>query len=145
MQALDPLTPALTDPLTGKELVQKSADYIDKLTKECAKVLLEDYGKTHRKFQLGKVPAEISADIVRWFERRDRNIKLAFDPSSIGRPQPTLFRLKFKGSTKDADFIMEATAGLFVVPGSEINDSTIAFPKTLVITSDRTTFTKKKA
>jgi len=134
----------MTDPLTGKELVQKSYDYVDKLTKECAKVLLEEYGKTHKKFQLGKVSSEISLDTVHWFEKRDRNIRLSFDPSSTSRPQPTQFRLRFKGSTKDADFVLDVSAGLFVVPGAEINDSTVAFPKTLTIAADRTNFTKRK-
>lgn len=134
----------MTDPLTGKELVLKSADYLDKLTKECAKALLEDYGKTHRKFQLGKVPAEISADIIHWFDKRDKNVHLSFDPASATRTQPTQFRLKFKGSTKDADFVMEATTGLFIVPGSEVNDGTIAFPKTLAISAERASFTKRK-
>jgi hypothetical protein len=134
----------LTDPLTGKELLQKSYDYIDKLTKECAKSLLEEYGKTHRKFQLGRVASELSADIMHWFDRRDKNVRLSFDPSSVLRAQPTQFRLKFKGSTKDADFTMEATTGLFVVPGSEISDQTIAFPKTLALSADRTSFAKRK-
>ena len=132
----------MTDPLTGKELVQKSYDYVDKLTKECAKVLLDEYSKAHRKFELGKVPAEISGEIIRWFDKRDRNIRLSYD--SAIRQQPTQFRLKFKGNTKDADFTMEATPGLFVVPGTEITDSTIAFPKTLTISADKASFTKRK-
>jgi hypothetical protein len=135
----------LTDPLTGKELIQKSYDYIDKLTRECAKVLLEDFSKTHRKFELGKVPTEVSPEIVHWFEKRDKNVRLAFDPTSGSRPQPTQFRLKFKGNTKDADFVMEATVGVFVVPGAEISNSTIAFPKTLTIAADRASFTKRKS
>lgn len=134
----------MTDPLTGKELVQKSYDYVDKLTKECAKVLIEDYSKTHRKFQLGKVSAEISSDIVHWFEKRDSHVHLSYDASSLSRPQPTQFHLKFKGNTKDADFILLATAGLFAAPGTEINDSTVAFPKTLVISADKASFMKKK-
>ena len=132
----------MTDPLTGKELVQKSYDYVDKLTKECAKVLLDEYSKAHRKFELGKVPAEISGEIIRWFDKRDKNVRLSYD--SVIRQQPTQFRLKFKGNTKDADFTMEATAGLFVVPGTEIADSTVAFPKTLSISADKASFTKRK-
>ena len=50
----------MTDPLTGKELVQKSFEYVDKLTKECSKFLLEEYNKTHKKIPLGNVPKEIS-------------------------------------------------------------------------------------
>jgi hypothetical protein len=135
----------LTDPLTGKELIRKSYDYIDKLTRECAKVLLEEFSKTHRKFELGKVSTEVSSEIVHWFERRDKNIRLAFDPASGSRPQPTQYRLKFKGNTKDADFVMEAVVGVFVVPGSEISNSTIAFPKTLTIAADKASFAMRKS
>jgi hypothetical protein len=134
----------MTDPLTGKELVQKSYDYVDKLTKECAKVLLDDYSKAHRKFQLGNLSTEISTDVVHWFDKRDKNVRVTYDPSSLSRPQPTQFHLKFRGSTKDADFTMIATPGLFVVPGTEITDSTVAFPKTLTISADKASFTKKK-
>ena len=135
----------MTDPLTGKELVQKSYDYLDKLTKECSKVLLEEFAKTHRKIELGKVPPEVSSEIVRWFERRDKNVRVSLDPGSISRPQATQFRMKFKGNTKDADFVLDATVGVFVVPGSEISDSTISFPKTLILSADRNTFTKRKS
>jgi hypothetical protein len=134
----------LTDPLTGRELIQKSYDYLDKLTKECAKYLIEDYNKSHRKFQLGRVAADVSADVVQWFEKRDRNVRLSLEPNSVIRPQPTLVRFRFKGSTKDADFMLDASVGVFVTPGSEISDSTVAFPKTLVISGERTTFTKRK-
>jgi len=134
----------LTDPLTGKELIQKSADYIDKLTKECAKYLIEDYNRTHKKFQLGKIATEVSTDILRWFEKRDKNVRLSFEPNSVIRPQPTQVRFRLKGGTKDADFMLDVTVGVFVTPGSEISDATVAFPKTLVLAAERTTFTKRK-
>ena len=134
----------MTDPLTGKELVQKSYDYIDKLTKECAKTLLEEYNKTHKKFQLGKAGEEIGTNIGQWFEKRDKNVRLALDRNAISRPQPTQVRLKFRGNTKDTDFILDSTVGLFVVPGSEVNDGTISFAKTLAITADKVNFTKRK-
>lgn len=133
----------MTDPLTGKELVLKSYEYIDKLTKECAKFLLEDYAKAHRKFELGNAAKEISSDVTRWFEKRDKNVRLSFD--SFLKLQPTQFRLKFRGSTKDADFVLEGTAGLFVVPGTETTDNTIAFPKTLVLSADKSSFAKRKS
>jgi hypothetical protein len=134
----------MTDPLTGKELVQKSYEYVDKLTKECAKVLLEEYGKTHKKFQIGTMPAEIGTNTVQWFERRDKNVRLSFDIGSVIKPQPSQVRMKFKGSTKDADFTLDATVGLFVVPGSEMSDQTICFVKTLVINADKNNFAKRK-
>lgn len=134
----------MTDPLTGKELVQKSYEYVDKLTKECAKVLLEEYNKTHRKFQLGTLPKETGTSVTQWFEKRDKNVKLAMDENSVMKPQPTQVRMKLKGSTKDADFTLDATIGAFIVPGSEINDQTICFVKTFVISADKNNFAKRK-
>ncbi len=134
----------MTDPLTGKELVQKSYEYVDKLTKECAKVLLEEYNKTHKKFQLGTLPKETGTNVIQWFEKRDKNVKLAMDENSIMKPQPTQVRMKFKGSTKDADFTLDATIGAFIVPGSEINDQTTCFVKTLVLSADKNNFAKRK-
>ena len=134
----------MTDVLTGKELVLKSYEYLDKLTKECTKVLLEDYNKTHKKFQIGTLPAETGANVVQWFERRDKNVKVYFDQGSVIKPQPMQVRMKFKGNTKDADFALDATIGIFVVPGTEITDQAICFVKTLVISADKNNFTKRK-
>jgi len=134
----------MTDPLTGKELVQKSFEYIDKLTKECSKFLLEEYNRSHRKIPLGNVSKEVAGDIVRWFERRDKNVRIALEPNSITRPQPTQFRMRFKGNTKDADFALDSSVIVFVVPGSEISDATISFPKTLVVIADRNNFVKRR-
>jgi hypothetical protein len=134
----------MTDPLTGRELVQKSYEYIDKLTKECTKVLLEDYNKAHKKFQMGTLPAEIGSNVVQWFEKREKNVKLSFDPTSVIKPQPTQVRMKFKGNTKDADFVLEATVGVFVLPGTEINDQATCFVKTLVLSADKNNFSKRK-
>lgn len=136
--------PTMTDPLTGKELVQKSYEYVDKLTKECAKVLLDEYNKTHKKFQIATLPKEIGLNVVQWFDKRDRNVKLNFDQSTVTKPQPTQIRMKFKGNTKDADFTLDATIGAFVIPGTEINDLTTCFAKTLVISADKNNFAKRK-
>jgi hypothetical protein len=134
----------MTDPLTGKELVQKSYDYIDKLTKECAKFLLEDYNRTHKKFQLGSAAQEVASNVIQWFEKRDRNVRLSLDPSSISKPQPTQIRMRFTGNTKDADFTLNISVGLFVIPGTPFSDQTTSFAKTLVIDAERTNFTKRK-
>ncbi|MDG6906157.1 MAG: hypothetical protein JRN20_10275 [Nitrososphaerota archaeon] len=134
----------MTDPLTGKELVQKSYEYVDKLTKECAKVLLEDFNKTHKKFQVGNLADETAASTVQWFDKRDKNVRISYDRNSVMRVQPTQMRMRFKGTTKDADFSLDATVGAFVIPGTEVNDQTTCFVKTLVINADKNNFTKRK-
>lgn len=134
----------MTDPLTGRELVQKSYEYVGKLTKECVKDLLDEYNKSHKKFQMGSLPKEAGLNVVQWFEERDRNVKLGFDQNTVTKPQPTQIRMKFKGSTKDAEFTLDATVGAFVIPGTEINDLTTCFVKTLVLSADKNNFTKRK-
>ena len=109
----------MTDPLTGKELVQKSFEYVDKLTKECSKFLIEEYSRSHRKIPLGNVPNDVSTDVIRWFEKRDKNVQVSLQPNSITRPQPTQFRMRFSGKTKDADFVLDSNVVVFVVPGAE--------------------------
>ncbi len=134
----------MTDPLTGKELVQKSYEYVDKLTKECAKVLLEDFNKSHRKFQIGTLAVETSKSVVDWFDKREKNIRITFDKNSVLRQQPTQIRMRFRGNTKDADFTLDAVVGAFVVPGTEVTDNAVCFVKTLVINADKNNFTKRK-
>jgi hypothetical protein len=134
----------MTDPLTGKELVQKSFEYIDKLTKECAKVLLDEYNKTHRKFESSTFPSELSKDILKWFEKRDRNVHLSFEQGSVSRPTPAQFQMKFKGNTKDADFGLNALVGVFIPPGTESNEHAMVFLKTLSISADKNSFAKRK-
>lgn len=134
----------MTDTLTGKELVQKSYEYVDRITKECAKVLLDDYNKAHKKFQLGTLALETSANVVQWFEKRDRNVKVSFDQNSTVKTQPTQLRMKFKGSTKDADFTLDGSVGVFVVPGTLVDDGTTCFVKNLTLSADKNSFTKRR-
>jgi len=134
----------MTDPLTGRELVEKSYEYIDRLTRECTKVLVEDYNKNHKRFTPEKVSPEVGADIASWFEKRDKNIRLSLDVKSITRPQPSQFHESFRGNTKDADFELSASIVTFQVPGSEFSGAPICFVKSLVINADKAKFTRRK-
>ena len=134
----------MTDTLTGKELVQKSYEHVDRIAKECGKALLDDCNKTHKKFQLGMLASETAGNLVRWFEKRDRNVSLIFDQKSTVRTQPTQLRMKFKGNTKDSDFILDVSVGVFVVPGTGVDDGSTCFLKTLTISADKNNFTKRR-
>jgi hypothetical protein len=131
----------LTDPLTGKQLVEKSYEYIDRLTKESARALLQEFNASHRKFDPAKLGAEIGNEVVQWFARRDKNVRLTLDPASI-QQQPNVVRLKFNGSTKDAQFTFGATATTFSVPSG--SGPPMSFVKTLVFAVDKTNFAKPR-
>jgi len=130
----------LTDPLTGRQLVEKSYEYIDRLTKECARAIVQEFNGSHRKFEPNKIGSDVGDAIVQWFAKRDRNVKISFDPISIAHP-PNVSRLKFNGSTKDAQFTFGATVGTFSIPGA---DGAKSFVKTLVFSVDKTNFAKPK-
>ncbi len=132
----------MTDPLTGKALVEKSYEYMVKLTKECAKALVDEFNATHRKFQQDTLAHDVSSDIVRWFEKRDRNVKLIADSNAAISQQPNIAHMKFKGSTKDTEFTITGTVTTFTVPSGQ--GSPISFAKTLVFSVDKTNFARKK-
>ncbi len=134
----------MTDPLTAKELVEKSYEYVDRLTRECSKTLIEEYSKAHKKFIPDSVIPQIAADVVRWFEKRDKNVRLSFDSATSARPQPTQYHMKFRGSTKDADFVIDCSVITFLVPGSEYSGNPVSFVKSVVLSADKTKFTRRK-
>lgn len=133
----------MTDPLTGRQLVEKSYDYMLRLTKECAKSLVDEFNATHRKFTQDSLPKEVSLSVVRWFENREKNVKLFSDSNVVMSQQPNVSHMKFKGSTKDADFTMTGTVTTFTVPGDNQGKS-LAFVKALVFSVDKTNFARKK-
>ncbi len=132
----------MTDPLTGKALVEKSYEYMVKLSKECAKALVDEFNATHRKFQQDTLTHEISSDIVSWFEKRDRNVKLISDSNVASNQQPNVAHMKFKGTTKDTEFTITGTVTTFTVPSGE--GKPISFVKTLVFSVDKTNFARRK-
>ncbi|MCL5067599.1 MAG: hypothetical protein M1368_04520 [Thaumarchaeota archaeon] len=131
----------MTDPLTGKELVGKSYEYIEKLAKECAKALIEEFNNVHRKFQKDTLPKEVASDVIQWFEKRDKNIRLVFDSANVPSQQQNTAHLRFKGNTKDADFTITGTVGSFVALSQ---DKPISFVKTLVFSVDKNNFARRK-
>lgn len=133
----------VTDPLTGRQLVEKSYEYILKLTKECAKSLVDEFNATHRKFQPDSFHKEVSASIIQWFEKREKNVKLLLDSAGVMNQQPNVSHLKFKGSTRDAEFTMTGIATAFTLQGDQ--GKPLSFVKTLVFSVDKTNFARKKA
>jgi hypothetical protein len=132
----------LTDPLTGKELVEKSYEYIEKLTRECAKSLVDEFNKGHRKFDSKTFSNEVGSAIILWFNKRDKNIKLNVDSTNAAQQQPNMAHIRFKGSTKDADFEISSTVGTFSVPMSD--GKTMTFVKTLVFSVEKNSFHRRK-
>jgi hypothetical protein len=132
----------LTDPLTGKELVEKSYEYLEKLTRECARFLIEDYNNMHKRFEQKSYPVEVGNSIVQWFAKREKNIRLSIGSVNVVQQQPNNAHIRFKGNTKDADFEITATVGTFAVPMSD--GKLVSFVKTLVFSVEKQNFRRRK-
>ena len=109
-----------------------------KLTKECAKSLLDEFNSAHAKFKTETIASEVSSHVVRWFEKRDRGIKLEPVPTGAGT-QPNVIYLKFKGSTKDADFTFTGALSTYSVPSGSMS-----FAKALSFSVDKSSFSRVK-
>ncbi len=132
----------MTDPLTSKELVEKSYEYIERLGRECGKVIFNEYRNSHRKFDQTSLSKEFANDIIRWFEKRDKNVKLEFESSS-SNPRTAQTHMKFRGSTKDSDFAINATVSSFVQFYSS-DQKPSCFVKGITINVFKTDFARRK-
>ena len=132
----------MTDVLSGKQLVEKSYEYLEKLTRECAKQLAEEFSASHRKFESDKFPNELGNSIVQWISRRDKNLRLNLDSSFAQKDQPNLAHMNFSGSTKDADFKISGTTTSFNIPNAE--GKPLSVMKTLVFSVDKRDFARRK-
>jgi hypothetical protein len=133
----------LTDPLTARELVEKSHEYMERLCKECSKSLLDDYNRSHRRFEKDSLPTQISSDIVTWFGKRDRNLNIRYDSSNV-LPQSNQLYLRFKGNTKDADFAITASVISFSVPYTAASDGSSCFIKSISFAANKNDFARRK-
>ena len=132
----------MTDPLTGKELVEKSYEYIEKLTRECSRFLLQDFNTNHAKFEASNYPSAVGNAIVQWFSKREKNVQLSVASAQVTPQQPNLGRVNFKGNTRDADFDISATVGTFAVPMAD--GKMQSFVKTLVFSVEKQNFRRRK-
>ena len=133
----------MTDVLSGKELVEKSYEYLEKLTRECSKQLAEEYNASRKKFESDKFPKELGDNILQWFTRRDKNLRLNLDSAFAQKDQPHLVHMNFSGSTKDADFKISGTTTSFSIPNAE--GRSLSVMKTLVFSVDKRDFARRKS
>ncbi|MBM3897580.1 MAG: hypothetical protein FJ358_03530 [Thaumarchaeota archaeon] len=125
----------MTDALTAKELVEKTYLYLDKLTKECRKDVMDDLSKA-RPANVNELARAVSYAMLEWFGRRDRYIRIMFDPRSVrDTPEPGII-ITFTGENKDAMFKF-TTHIIYYMAGS------VCYTKNISINVDKRDFTKR--
>jgi len=127
----------LTDKLTNSKAVEKTFVYITALAGECRKALTVKFEREHKGIPFNSVDAIMRKEVESWFTIRDKNVKLSYTKSIIGRSGEIL--ITYSGATKDARFKINVD-GLFTLINS--SSKTSSYLKSLNFQVDKRDFTR---
>ena len=126
----------LTDQLTVKQLVEKTYLYLDRLTKECRRDIMEDLSK-ERPANANELARAVSNAMLEWFGRRDKYIRIMFDPRLVrDTPEPGIM-MTFTGENKDAAFKFTSHITYYMA-------GNVCYTKNININVDKRDFNKRE-
>jgi endo-beta-N-acetylglucosaminidase D len=126
----------LTDPLSAKELVEKTYLYVDRVAKECKKTLLTKITTEKKALSKNELSSFVGSEIEKWFAQRDKSLNIKWDRSSFVLDPKNRFHLVFRGANKDAKFELSCDGEVFADP---FNPERV-FIKSLDLKAERTKF-----
>ena len=127
----------MTDKFTSSKLVEKTFVYISSLTGECRKGLIMKFEREHKGMPFDSIEVIMRKEIESWFAIRDRNVKLNFTNTMVGRPGEIL--VTYSGSTKNAHFKIHFNSLFTIVISS---GKALSYIKSLNVNVDKREFTK---
>ena len=104
----------MTDMLKGSQVLQKTFTYIENVTKESRKALMEEFSQKHKGIAINSASDTLRKSVLDWFPRRDPMLKLVHEKTSQGKPGDV--RMDFLGETKSVRFKVHLHA-VFAVNG----------------------------
>ena len=104
----------MTDMLKGSQVLQKTYTYIENVTKESRKALMEEFSQKHKGIAIKVASDTLRQSVLDWFPRRDPMLKLVLEKTSQGKPSDV--RMDFLGETKSVRFKVHLHA-VFAVNG----------------------------
>jgi hypothetical protein len=104
----------MTDMLKGSQVLQKTFTYIESVTKESRKALMENFSQKHKGISINSASDTLRQSVLDWFPRRDPMLKLTHEKTSPGKPGEV--RMDFRGETKAVKFKVHLHA-VFAVSG----------------------------
>jgi hypothetical protein len=128
----------VTDMLKGSQVLQKTFTYIENVTKESRKALMEDFSQKHRGIAIKSAPDTLRQSVLDWFPRRDPMLKLVHENTSQGKPGD--IRMDFRGETKAVNFKVHLHA-VFAVNGQSPDSP--AFLKEVNLSVDSREFSSR--
>ncbi len=105
----------MTDAPKGKEVLQKTITYIENVSKESRKALMEEFSQKYKGIALNAASDTLRQSVLGWFPRRDPMLKIFHEKTNQGKPGDV--RMDFRGETKTVQFKVHLHA-TFAVNGS---------------------------
>ena len=126
----------MTDVLRTKEVLQKTVTYIESVSKESRKALMEEFNQKHKGIKLNSASDMLRQSVLAWFPRRDPMLKLAHERTTQSKPGDV--RMDFQGETKTVHFKIHLHA-VFAVNGQSPDSP--SFLKEVTLSVDPREFT----
>src|SRR3989441_6710089 len=121
---------SMTDMLKGSHVLQKTYTYIENVTKESRKALMEEFSQKHKGIALNSASDTLRKSVLDWFPRRDPMLKLVHEKTNLGKPGDV--RMDFLGETKSVRFKVHLHA-VFAVSGQSPDSPSFLKEVTLLV------------
>jgi hypothetical protein len=129
----------MTDPLSAKELVEKTYLYVDRVVKECRKNLVAQLVAQRKPLRESEVAAYLGKTIEDWFNKRDRLLNVRWDQKDARLGFKNDVHLVFSGRNKDAVFTLGCDAECVPIHDPATGEKRF-YLKSVVITAERSNF-----
>src|SRR5437899_10358128 len=104
----------MTDMLKGSQVLQQTFTYIENVTKESRKALMEEFSQKHKGIAINSASDTLRKSVLDWFPRRDPMLSLVHEKTSQGKHGDV--RMDFVGATRRVRFKVHLHA-VFAVNG----------------------------
>ena len=122
----------MTDPLTGKEDIQRILDYTESVAKESRKALTLEFNQNHKGIPFETASQVLRTSLIDWFLKRDKNLRITYESGNVTRIGEV--RTVFLGETKKVRFKIHADATFTVTGGSPASP---CYLKELIVAVDK--------
>lgn len=129
----------MTDPLSAKELVEKTYLYVDRVVKECRKNLLPQILSQKKPLGQAEIGPYLGKTLEEWFTKRDRLLNIRWEPHSVKLGSKNDVHLSFSGKNRDAVFTISCDAEYVPVQDPNTGEKRF-YLKAINVVAERSSF-----
>jgi len=131
----------MTDPLSAKELLERSYLYVDRVLKECKKNYIPALLSQKKQLDEKELSEYLGISLEEWFGKRDKLLNIKWQRQSIKIGPKNDVHLVFAGKSKDAKFTFNCDAEVFPVTDQSTGKKRY-FIKSTNLSTDRSRFVR---